>query len=190
MRDSAMGEARFPVRKMRYDLGPMAFLSDQIVKEMQRAGYPAREHCLLRPADLQHALRAAGRSKAGPWQSAHQYYAAADIIHDRWAWFAAKEAPKGGEFWRHLWLAVEMVSEKYAIEFAPKLSWDLAHVELLGWKGFRKRIGEQHPTKEQLEEYFAAALPKVWAARKAYLLGQARLAEAKHAKRKGHDTCS
>ncbi|AZV78278.1 hypothetical protein EBB79_10575 [Parasedimentitalea marina] len=39
-RDPAMGEPRKRLTRMRYGVGPMGFLADQIMKELQRAGYP------------------------------------------------------------------------------------------------------------------------------------------------------
>jgi len=91
-RDPAMGEPRKRITRMRYDVGPMGFLADQIMKELQRAGYPSREFNLYRSAKDQERMYARRVSKARAFESAHQFYGASDIIHEKWAWFAADEA--------------------------------------------------------------------------------------------------
>lgn len=160
--NEAMGEPRKRLTRMRYHLGPMGFLADQIMKEMQRAGYPPREFNLYRAAHEQERLKAARVSNAGPFESAHQYYAATDIIHERWAWFADDEAPEGKPFWRCLWDCVEVVGEKYDVEFSPQLGWDLAHVQLANWREFKEVVGEAEPSPTALQWYFHRTLPRVW----------------------------
>lgn len=161
-RDPAMGEARRRITRFTYDEGPMQFLAEQICKEMQRVGYPAVIHCVYRAPEVQEKYRRTGTSKAGPFQSAHQYYAAADIIHERWAWFAAPDAPDGAGFWRALGDATHLVSEKFGVPFNKRLSWDLAHVELFNWREMKEIVGPQEPSKLALDWYFQVTLPSVW----------------------------
>lgn len=162
VRDSAMGEPRKRLTRMRYRKGPMGFLADQIMKELQRAGYPPTEFNLYRSPEVQVQYRAKGTSKAGAYSSAHQYYGASDIIHEKWAWFAAKDAPDGTHFWNRLWDCVEVVGEKYQVEFRDRISWDPAHVELANWRDMREVVGRQEPNQTQLDWYFAVTLPAVW----------------------------
>jgi hypothetical protein len=161
-RDPAMGEPRKRLTRMRYQSGPMGFLADQIMKELQRAGYPPREFNLYRPPAQQEIYRRRGNSKAKPFSSAHQFYAASDIIHEKWAWFAADEAPDGAQFWDRLWDCVEVVAEKYKVEFSERLSWDPAHVQLDNWREFREVVGHKEPNQRQLDWYFQITLPAVW----------------------------
>jgi hypothetical protein len=175
MRDPAMGEPRKRITRMRYDVGPMGFLSDQIRKEMQRAGYPAREFNLYRPPEEQDRMFARRVSNARRFQSSHQYYAASDIIHERWAWFDKRQpgVPDGTQFWDRLWDCVEVVGEKYNVEFSERLSWDPAHVQLENWREFKTVVGEAEPNQTQLDWYFQITLPAVW---KQHLRGKLRAA--------------
>lgn len=175
-RDPAMGEPRQRLTRMRYGSGPMGFLADQIMKEMQRAGYPPREFNLYRPPRVQEQYRIKGTSRAAPYSSAHQYYGASDIIHERWAWFdpAQKgDVPDGQQFWDCLWDCVEVVAEKYNVEFSERLKWDPAHVQLANWKTFREVVGHTEPNQTQLDWYFQITLPAVW---KQHLRSAARAA--------------
>lgn len=180
-RDPAQGEPRKRLTRMRYNAGPMAFLSDQIMKEMHRAGYPAVEHSLFRSPAAQLAAFQRQNSRAGPYNSAHQYWCAADVIHERWAWFAKKDhlgratgAPDGEAFWDRLWDCVGLVSEKYSVEFSKRLTWDPAHVELANWRDFKTIIGRKEPSQLQLNDFFFLTLPKVW---KAHLASAAKRGE-------------
>lgn len=140
----------------------MGFLADQIKKEMQRAGYNPKTFILYRSPLQQLEEFNEGDSRAKPYSSAHQYYAAVDIIDTRWAWFGHEDAPDGTAFWDTLWDCVALVSEKYKVEFAPRLSWDAAHVELKHWRTFRDQVGMREPSCHELDEYFARVLPAVW----------------------------
>lgn len=162
-RDPAMGEPRKRITRMRYTHGPMGFLSDQIMKELQRAGYPPREFQLFRDEDTQRKYYKRGTSKTK--YGAHQVYGAADIIHERWAWFDKRQpgdVPDGTAFWNTLWDCVEVVSEKYNVTFSERLSWDPAHVQLDNWKEMREVCRWETPTPLQLEWYFQVTLPAVW----------------------------
>ncbi len=159
--DPAMGEPKKRITRMRYGVGPMGFLSDQIMKEMQRAHYPAKEYNLYRSPEAQAALSSTV-TNAGAYPSGHQYYGASDIIHDRWAWFEGKPEGYGDQFWERLWDCVEVVSEKYSVEFSKRLEWDLAHVELANWREFKRVVGLQKPNQTQLDWYFQHTLPGVW----------------------------
>lgn len=164
-RDPAMGEPRKRITRMRYDVGPMGFLSDQIMKELQRAGYPPREFNLYRSPGDQAKYLMKGTSQAKAYSSAHQYFAASDIIHEKWAWFDKRQkgdVPDGKHFWNRLWDCVEVVSEKYGVEFRERISWDPAHVELANWREFREVVGYEKPNKTQLDWYFQITLPAVW----------------------------
>lgn len=161
-RDAAMGPPTKRMTRYDYSQGPMGFLAGQIVKEMQRAGYPAKVFHILRSAEKQQEYYTRGTSKAPPWYSAHQYYGAADIIHEQWAWFAADDAPDGKQFWDTLWDCAYVVGEKYDVQFEQRISWDPAHIELVGWESVASSIGERHPTQGEVDRWFKALLPEVW----------------------------
>lgn len=162
MNDPAMGEPRKRITRFSYKDGPMGFLREQIIKEMQRAGYPVKTFIHYRSPEQQQIEFNDGDSKARPYESAHQYYCASDLIHERWAWFASKKAPDGTQFWDTLWDCVQLVSERYDVEFSPRLSWDAAHVQLAYWKTFRYLVGRREPTQAELDAHFERVLPKVW----------------------------
>lgn len=172
-RDPAMGEPRKRLTRMRYEHGPMGFLADQIIKEMQRAGYPAREFNLYRSPDDQDAMFARGVSKVRAFSSAHQFFGASDIIHEKWSWFDKSQqgVPDGQQFWDRLWDCAEVVGEKYKVKWRKRIVWDPAHIELQGWQEFREVIGTTLPTKTALEWYFMRTLPDVW---KQHLRAKAR----------------
>lgn len=165
MRDPAMGEPRKRITRLRYGEGPMGFLSDQIMKELQRAGYPPREFNLYRSPEQQAKYLTGGTSRAKAYSSAHQYFAATDIIHDKWAWFdkSQKGVPDGTQFWDRLWDCAEVVSEKYKVKFSERLKWDPAHIQLDNWREFRDVVGFEKPNKTQLVWYFKLTLPRVCA---------------------------
>lgn len=160
--DPASAEPRKRITRMNYKDGPMGFLGDQIKKEMQRAGFAPRTYCLYRSPEQQAIERASGDSKAGPYSSAHQYYAGEDIICEYWAWFASPKAPNGDGFWDALWDCVELVSEKYGVKFSKRLSWDAAHVQIADWRSFARKVGKRKPTQDELDAWFAELLPEVW----------------------------
>lgn len=172
-RDPAQGEPRKRLTRMRYGSGPMGFLADQIIKEMQRAGYPAREFNLYRSPEEQERKRRQRVSKVGPFESAHQYYGASDLIHEKWAWFADDEAPDGAMFWDRLWDCAFVVGEKYNVQWRDRISWDPAHIELANWREFREVVGREEPNQTQLDWYFQITLPAVW---KQHLASAARAA--------------
>lgn len=191
MRDPAMGEPKKRMTRMRYNAGPMGFISDQVQKEMQRAGYPVREHELYRSPERQSQLLARGRSTAKPFSSAHQFFGASDLIHEKWAWFdpAIPDVPDGAQFWATLYDCIQVVSERYSIPLRwggdwngngvpvlhdPKESfWDPAHFELCNWRDFREVVGPRPPSRIALEWYFQQTLPAVW---KQHLRSQERAA--------------
>lgn len=161
-RNAAMAEPKKRITRMNYKEGPMGFLGDQIMKEMQRAGYAPRSFILYRSPTQQARELADGDSKAQPYSSAHQYYCAMDIIDEKWAWFADDAAPDGTAFWDTLWDCVEIVSEKFGVEFSQRLDWDAAHVQLANWRTFRNQVGRREPTQPELDQWFAEVLPAVW----------------------------
>lgn len=165
-------------RRYTYDAGPMLFLGQQIVRAMQDAGYPARIHCHYRSPTKQAELKEAGRSRAGPWESPHQFYEAVDIIH------ASKGWEVSSDFWDTLAGCARIVSQKYGVELelGHDWGWDSAHIEIKDWRKFRDQIrhrwmsdylewrdrGREEPrpepspiTSQELWERFEAVLPAV-----------------------------
>lgn len=177
-RDPAMGEPNKRITRMRYGVGPMGYLADQIMKNMQMAGYPVREFNLYRSPFDQLLKYQQGYSKALPFSGAHQFYGASDLIHEKWAWFDPSQdgVPDGTKFWNTLWDCVEVVAEKHNVEFRDRISWDPAHIELANWRDFREVVlpnwadarktddfgGYEGPNQTQLDWYFQVTLPKEW----------------------------
>lgn len=145
--------------------GPMAFLADQIVKRMEKAGWPSKIHCLHRSAHEQNVLyekRVNGRrvTKAEAWMSAHQFYDAADIVHASLYWNAPPE------YWKMLAVVVRQVANEYKVDITHGHYWkmvDSAHIELTDWRNHRmqnsKNGGYHEPTKEELYQRFLDVLP-------------------------------
>lgn len=163
-----------PKRQTRftYDLGPMYFLGQQIVKAMQDAGYPAKILYCHRSADEQRALYAKGRTAPGdivtqarPWESPHQYYEAVDIIHPSLAWDVSED------YWEALASCVRIVAERYDALLVHGHEWrfrDSAHIEMADWRfqqaEHRERVmleGKERPPNEaELWARFKSVLPK------------------------------
>lgn len=158
-----------PKRQTRYCYtdGPMFYLGQQIVKAMQDAGYPAHIFYCYRSPEKQVELRAKGRSKAGPWQSPHQFFEAVDIVHPARYWDVSPE------YWRTLAACVKMVADKFGVHLEHGHYWrftDSAHIELKDWRTVKTRMIEalppgevlKRPTSEQLASRFEEVLPAVW----------------------------
>ena len=139
-------KSQAPKRQTRYDYtqGPMYFLGQQIVKHMQDAGYPAKILYCHRSADKQRQLYAKGRTAPGrivtnaePWESAHQYFEAVDIIHPSKAWDVTEK------YWETLATVVRIVAEKYGVQLVHGHHWrfrDSAHIEMPDWR----RVAKAH----------------------------------------------
>lgn len=153
----AAQRARYPREKMQepkrqtaycYTDGPMYYLGQQIVKAMQDAGYPAKILYCYRSPEHQARLYAKGRTVAGkivtkakPWQSAHNYMEAVDIIHPSKAWDVTED------YWEALASCVRIVAHKYDVSLEHGHYWrfrDSAHIELTDWRKQRDRLTERH----------------------------------------------
>lgn len=150
-----------------YTQGPIYFVGQQIVRNMQESGYPAKIHCCYRPAKDQIALVEMGRSKAAPWHSPHQFHLAVDIIHPHLAWNVEQA------YWDQLNACAQVISERFGItlEYGYDWGWDMAHIELKEWRKYRDiiraravqaRRNIEPPGQTDLDTWFKAELPKVW----------------------------
>lgn len=179
------GQVHERLTRYDYSQGPMYYLGQQIVRAMEDSGYPAFIWCCYRSPAKQSEYLDKGTSKAGPWQSPHQFYEAVDILHPELYW----QAPP--DYWEQLAACVRIVAEKFGVELDHGHYWswvDSAHVELEDWREFRERIRARwrddldewnfqreedplskavmptpsKPTEEELAQRFEQVLPKVW----------------------------
>ncbi|NHM20311.1 M15 family metallopeptidase [Tritonibacter mobilis] len=159
--------------RYRYVDGPMYYLGQQIVKAMEDAGYPAKILYCYRSPEKQRELYSKGRTSAGPkvtnarpWDSAHQYYEAVDIIHPSLGWNVTEE------YWETLAACVRIVSEKFSVGLNHGHRWkfrDSAHIELRDWRSVRERHrrnvldqGEPRPPNaDELWYRFYEVLPDI-----------------------------
>lgn len=162
-----------------YTEGPMTFLAQRIVRKMQDAGYPAKIHCLYRSPERQYKLKANGFSKAGPFESAHGFYLACDIIHPSLAWNVTNE------YWNALNECVKIIEKSYGVKLSHGHKWkfkDSAHIQIANWRNLAndamqgdtpnaaikkiergdKTFEDYRPTSGQLDRWFKAVLPEVW----------------------------
>jgi hypothetical protein len=187
----ACREAMYPREKMQvvkrqtrftYTDGPMYFLGQQIVKQMEDAGYPAKIVWGYRSAAQQQRLYDKGRTtpgpdvsperplgrivtKAKPWRSPHNYLEAVDIAHPSKGWNVSDE------YWETLAACTRIVEQRFDVDLTGGLDWgwDLAHIELADWRIMRdmkfahaKQTGEMiPPTPKELWWRFEQVLPKV-----------------------------
>lgn len=161
-----------------YTQGPMFFLGQQIVKAMQKSGYPAKILFCHRTAEHQARLYAQGRTASGsivtrakPWDSAHNYFEACDIIHPTKAWDVSEE------YWAALASCVRTVGNKYGVKLVHGHDWDgdgvpvhmdpderfrdSAHIQLADWRTVRERLYGIGCTTDDLWVRFEQVLPKV-----------------------------
>ena len=145
-----------------YHFGPMGFVAGQIIKRMADKGWPAVRHGdFIRSAAEQKRLRATGRSKAGPWESPHQYGLGVDIIHATRGWDVSDR------FWEDLAAIVKVVAREYGVELEHGHYWkfkDSAHVELKNFRHYRTLWFGREPSQKDLNLAFMRELPKVWKA--------------------------
>lgn len=162
--------------RFNYYHGPMQYLGEQIVKRMEDAGYPSKIVFGYRSPEVQARLYAKGRTESGsivtkamPYESAHQYYEAVDIVHASKGWNVSDA------YWCALDASVRIVQDDFAVDLNHGEHWkwrDAAHIELRDWRDFRQRVGKVVPSPEQLRERFFEVLPKVARARVAVLKGR------------------
>ncbi len=145
--------------------GPMIWLGEQIVKRMEKAGYPSRIFCGYRSPEQQDKEFAEGDSKARAYQSPHQFYEAVDIIHKTKAWNVSQD------YWDTLAAIVRVVEREYAIDLVHGYDWgwDSAHIEIALWRQVPKRqigkTGSNYPPSPwEREQRFKELLPAVYAA--------------------------
>lgn len=144
--------------------GPMIWLGEQIVKRMEKAGYPSRIFIGYRSPEQQNREYAEGDSKAKAWQSPHQYYEAVDIIHKTKAWNVTQD------YWDTLASIVRTVEREYNIDLVHGYDWgwDSAHIEIALWRQVPKRQiaktgGHYTPSTWERDQRFKELLPKVYA---------------------------
>ncbi|MBW4983474.1 M15 family metallopeptidase [Mameliella sp. CS4] len=154
-----------------YVNGPMFFLGQKIVKAMEDAGYPAKISECYRSPERQQELYAKGRVTGGrkvtnalPFQSAHQFFEAVDIIHPERGWDVTPE------YWETLAACVRIVADKFGVTLEHGHYWafvDSAHIELADWEDHRAMLkadnGGIHrvPSASQLWARFNDVLPAV-----------------------------
>lgn len=141
------------------DMGPMEFLARKIVDHMNSSGYPATVVELYRSPERQEELvRKRPRvTNAGPFQSAHQYSLAADIIHPTKGWDVSEQ------YWEQLAAVVRIVAERYQVPLEHGHHWkfrDSAHVELRDWRVLASEIGGRVPTRVEMREWARRVLPR------------------------------
>lgn len=149
-----------------YNQGPAFFIGQVVVKRMGEAGWPSRIYYCYRDDQLQAELYAKGRTVDGdrvtnapPFESAHQYFGACDVVHKTLYWHAPPE------YWEMLAKVIKQVSREFKIELDHGHFWnrvDSAHFEIVGWRAFKKLVGKRKPTQSELDDWFALMLRKQW----------------------------
>lgn len=155
------GQTQKELTRFTYTKGPMYYLGEQIVRAMQKAGYPAKILYCYRSPEFQNELYQKGRTTVGvsptparplgwtvtnadAWESPHNYCEAVDIIHETRGWDVSEE------FWEALASCVRIVGDKYGVYLVHGHDWDgdgipvhkdpdekrrdSAHIELGSWR--------------------------------------------------------
>jgi hypothetical protein len=118
--------------------------SEAFLDQLKEHKFPFFVYEGQRTPERQEELRKAKRSKAGPWQSPHQYGCAVDIIHSVYGWmdtqFGAQEA-------RKRWKIIGTIGKEVARRKGYKITWggdwrfyDPAHWELSNWKDYKALV--------------------------------------------------
>ena len=119
-----------------YTDGPMKFLLQQIVRQMQSSGRDAKIFEFYRHPDKQVEYLQKGTSKAGPFESAHQFFEAGDLIDPKLFWNVSDD------YWEAISDAVEIVEEKFSVKLVHgwrDWGWDGPHIELPDWRDVREQ---------------------------------------------------
>jgi hypothetical protein len=141
-----------------YTDGPMLYVLQHIERAMQDAGYPCKIHEYYRRPEDQAAMLEKGVSKAGPYQSAHQYYCAGDLIHPAKGWNVTED------YWDTLAACVRNVSLQLVVDLDHGHYWnfrDSAHIQWGEWRDFRALIGEREPDRAEIRQLWELMLPGV-----------------------------
>lgn len=152
-----------PVHRVTKCEGPMLYIGQQIVKRMEKMGYPSKIHEHFRTPERQSQLKAKGHSKAGPWRSPHQFGEAVDIVHKTKYWQA------GPDYWEALASCVRVIEADLRVSLVHGHHWkfvDSAHVELADWRNVRdaqilRTGGNYVPTSLELNERWRQVLPGI-----------------------------
>lgn len=152
-----------PLTRVNHDEGPMLYIGQQIVKRMEKMGYPSRivEH--YRDPERQDELYLAGYSKAKAWQSPHNYFEAVDIVHKTLYWNAPPE------YWDALSVCVRVIETELNVDLEHGHKWkfvDSAHIEIKDWRNVRARQmlnpdGLHKPTPAELLFRWQEVLPQI-----------------------------
>ena len=151
-----------PLYRVNKNEGPMLFIGQQIVKRMEKMGYPSKIAEHWRTPERQAKLFFEGRSKI-PSLGAHVFGEAVDIVHKELNW----DAPAA--YWDALAVAVRVIAADYRVDLVHGHYWrfvDSAHIELKDWRKVRDRYLHNHPaqvlpTEEELFERWHEVLPGV-----------------------------
>lgn len=108
--------------------------TQRMIKELKRRGIPFYAFELMRTPERQERLKKQGRSKAGPWRSAHQYGCAVDLISYTKLWDITPAQ----------WLLIGTIGKEIARKMGIKIIWggdwkfyDPAHWQLADWKEYK-----------------------------------------------------
>jgi hypothetical protein len=152
-----------PLHKVIKTEGPMLYIGQQIVKRMEKTGYPSKVIEHWRTPERQRMLQARGNSKAGPWQSPHQFGEAVDIVHKTRGWQVSPD------YWAALATCVRVIEAELNVRLVHGHTWhfvDSAHVELKDWRDIRNaqitmRGYNWVPTESELRDRWRAVLPSI-----------------------------
>ncbi|MEO0380671.1 MAG: M15 family metallopeptidase [Pseudomonadota bacterium] len=138
----------------------MYFIGQQIVRKMEEMGYPSKIYTHFRTPAEQAQKKREGLSRAGPWQSPHQYGEAVDIAsanHPAWP-------PQHDPYWEALRDAVNVVEQELGVSLSGGFDWgwDYAHIELSDWRRQRYVADRRKPTQDEMDQRFQEVLPRRW----------------------------
>lgn len=109
---------------------------NQLIKELEKRGFPFYAHCFYRSPARQARLYAQGVSKAKPGNSAHNWGCAVDVVHFRRHWDLTKKE----------WSIIGAIGKEVARKRKIKIVWggdwkfyDPAHWHLENWRDVRAR---------------------------------------------------
>jgi hypothetical protein len=121
--------------------------ADAMIQECRKRQIPLYAFELHRTPERQQQLMFEGRSKAGPWKSAHQFGMGIDLIHESKLWSLSNAE------WEIIGAIGKEIARKKNIKitWGGDWGWDYAHWELTDWRKSDVKLTHDYMVRNRIE---------------------------------------